>query len=132
MQDRALAGIDALVADEGATFMAAALVVNDCVDDAFDRAGTERELARLSDRYDDRLTPWSFLREEGFGGHSPVDVVQGSRIDAMLESRSGLPITLAALVAHVAERSGQSAHGINFPAIFWCGSGRLWLIPIRW
>lgn len=131
MHDRALAGIDALVADEGATFMAAALVVNDCVYDAFDRAGTERELARLSDRYDDRLTPWSFLREEGFGRHSPEDVVLGSRIDAMLESRSGLPITLAALVAHVAESSGQSAHGINFPGHFLVRVGQALVDPYQ-
>jgi regulator of sirC expression with transglutaminase-like and TPR domain len=131
MQDRALAGIEALLADEGATFMAAALVVNDCICDGFDRVETLRALERLSDRYDDRLTPWSFLRDEGFGGHSPVDVVQGSRIDALLETRSGLPITLAALVSHVAVSSGQKAEGINFPGHFLVRVGQALVDPFQ-
>ena len=83
MRDAALAQLPALAADEGATFMAAALAVNDCVNEAFDRTATEQALKALSDRYDDRLTPWAFLREVGFGGRSPADVVLGSRIDAV-------------------------------------------------
>lgn len=131
MRDAALAQLPALAADEGATFMAAALAVNDCVNEAFDRPATERALKALSDRYDDRLTPWAFLREEGFGGRSPADVVQGSRIDAVLESRAGLPIALAALLAHVAETSGQSAHGLNFPGHFLVRVGQALVDPFQ-
>lgn len=131
MHDRAFAGIEAVVADEGATFMSAALVVNDCVYDGFDRTGTVRALERLSDRYDDRQTPWSYLRDEGFGGHSPADVVQGSRVDALLETRAGLPITLAALVSHVAERAGQSTQGINFPGHFLVRIGQALVDPYQ-
>ncbi len=131
MREGALAALAALAAEEGTTFMAAALAVNDCIVDPFDRAGTEQALERLSGRYDDRQTPWSFLREEGFGGRSPVDVVQGSRIDALLETRSGLPITLAALVAFVAERSGQAAEGINFPGHFLVRVGQALVDPFQ-
>ena len=131
MREGALLELSALAADESTTFMAAALAVNDCVNDDFDLAETERALALLTDRYHDRLTPWSFLREEGFGGRSPVDVVQGSRIDAILETRAGLPIALAALIAHVAERSGQSAHGINFPGHFLVRVGQALVDPFQ-
>ena len=42
-----------------------------------------------------------------------ADVVQGSRIDSVLESRAGLPIALAALLTHVAEGCGRAAEGIQ-------------------
>ncbi len=131
MQDRALALLAELAADENASFMAAALAVNDCIHEGFDRDATEQKLAALSGRYDDRLTPWAFLREEGFGGRSPADVVQGSRIDALLETRSGLPIAMAALVADVAERSGQQAQGINFPGHFLVRIGQALVDPFQ-
>jgi len=131
MREQALLELPALAADEGTSFMAAALAVNDCIHEAFNRTETERTLSRLAERYDDRLTPWSFLREEGFGGRSPADVVQGSRIDALLETRCGLPIAMAALVAHIAEASGQSAQGVNFPGHFLVRVGQALVDPFR-
>ncbi len=131
MREQALLGLSALADDEGTTFMAAALAVNDCISEQFDRAGTLRALDALTERYDDRRTPWSFLQEEGFGGRSPVDVVQGSRIDTLLETRAGLPIALAALIAHVAEVSGQTACGINFPGHFLVQVGQALVDPFQ-
>mgnify|MGYP001828956087 CR=1 FL=1 len=131
MREGALADLSALAANEGATFMAAALAVTDCISEAFDRDATERELEALVRRYDDRLTPWAFLRQERFGGRSPADVVHGSRIDKVLETRSGLPIALAALLAHLAERSGQSAQGINFPGHFLVRVGQALVDPFQ-
>ena len=131
MREGALAELARVAADEGASFMTAALAVTACVHETFDRSGTEAELNRLCDRYDDRLTPWAFLREEGFGGRSPADVVLGSRMDAVLDNRAGLPIALAALLAHVSERSGQSAEGINFPGHFLLRVGQALVDPFQ-
>lgn len=131
MREGALLMLTELAADERTTFMAAALAVNDCIHDGFDRVETERALAALTDRYHDRITPWSFLREAGFGGRSPADVVQGSRIDALLGTRAGLPIALAALIAHVAEQSGQLAYGINFPGHFLVRVGQALVDPFQ-
>ena len=131
MREEALAELSLLAQDEGTTFMAAALAVNDCVYEGFDRQATERDLDALVGRYDDRLTPWAYLRREGFGGRSPADVVQGSRIDALLETQAGLPITLAALLAHLAERSGQPAWGINFPGHFLLRVGQALVDPFQ-
>ena len=131
MREEALAELAHIAADESASFMTAALAVNACISDGFSRADTELKLKALGDRYDDRSTPWAFLREEGFGGRSPADVVQGSRIDAVLESRSGLPIALAALLTHVAEGSGQAAEGINFPGHFLVRVGQALVDPFQ-
>jgi regulator of sirC expression with transglutaminase-like and TPR domain len=131
MREAALADLSSLAQDEGTTFMAAALAVNGCVHEGFDRQATERELDALVGRYDDRLTPWAYLRQEGFGGRSPADVVEGSCIDALLETRAGLPITLAALLAHLAEQTGQPAWGINFPGHFLLRVGQALVDPFQ-
>jgi regulator of sirC expression with transglutaminase-like and TPR domain len=131
MREQALANLEALIAEEGAPFISAALAVNGCVSDTFDRAATEKLLATLAGRYDDRRTPWAFLRDEGFGGRSPADPVAGSCLDTLLETRCGLPITLAALVAFLAEQSGQSAAGINFPGHFLVRVGQALVDPFR-
>ena len=131
MREHALASLSTFAADERATFMGAALLVGDCLTEAFDRPATEAKLQALCDRYDDRLTPWGYLKAEGFGGRSPVDVVQGSRVDVLLETRAGLPITLAALVAHVAEESGQNADGVNFPGHFLVRVGKALVDPFQ-
>ncbi len=119
------------VADESASFMAAALLVGECVAADFDLIGAEARLTELQDRYDDRQTPWTFLREAGFGRRSPADVVSGSRIDVLLETRTGLPITLAALVAYLAGSSGQTAEGINFPGHFLIRVGQALVDPFQ-
>jgi regulator of sirC expression with transglutaminase-like and TPR domain len=131
VREQTLADLESLAAEEGASFISAAMMVNECVADPFDRAGTEQRLAELAGRYDDRITPWKFLQEEGFGGQPPEDVVAGSRLDRVLESRCGLPITLAALIAFLAEESGQEARGINFPGHFLVRVGQALVDPYR-
>jgi len=131
MREQALADLEALVARERAPFISAALVVNGCVSENFDRDETEAALAALANRYDDRQTPWAFLRDEGFGGRSPVDALAGSCLDSLLETRCGLPITLAALVAYLAEQTGQAADGVNFPGHFLVRVGQALVDPFR-
>ena len=105
--------------------------MNECISESFDRADTEERLAALARRYDDHATPWNFLKAEGYGGEAPVDVVEGSRVDSLLETRRGLPITLAALIAFLAEQSGQEAWGINFPGHFLVRVGQALVDPFR-
>jgi regulator of sirC expression with transglutaminase-like and TPR domain len=116
--DSTLTRLENFAADAGATCMDAALMVNRCVDEALDPLPVAASLAALADRYTGRGTPWEFLRAEGFGGGAPADVIAGSRVDTLLETRRGLPITLAALLVYVAGRAGLPAVGINFPGHF--------------
>ncbi len=131
MQPEVLARLGALAAEESASFMSAALMVNECVAETFDRSSTEAALEALARRYDDRETPWRFLKEDGFGGKPPADVIAGSRMDSLLETRRGLPITLAALISYLAEQSGQQTSGINFPGHFLIRVGQALVDPFR-
>lgn len=131
MQETTLEALGEFVVDENATFLGAALLVGRSVAEDFDLPGTEALLVELGARYDDRATPWAFLKEEGFGGRSPADVVAGSRLDLVLKTRSGLPIAVAALVAHLAELSGQPAEGVNFPGHFLIRVGQVLIDPFR-
>lgn len=49
----------------------------------------------------------------------------------LLETRTGLPIALAALVAQVADASGQLAEGINFPGHFLVRVGQALVDPFQ-
>ncbi|HEY5647457.1 MAG TPA: transglutaminase family protein [Pseudomonadales bacterium] len=107
----------ALADDPSATIMDAALAVNACIDEDLDLSAVRRELARLCERCGEGA-PWQVLKSERFAGLPPQDVVAGSRMDAVLESRRGLPITLAVLIAHLAAAAGMEARGVNFPGHF--------------
>ena len=118
MRDSALDRLAALAENDSTPFMEAALAVNACIDDAFDEGLTRERLDDLAERHGGRGAAWEFLEAEGFGGGPPVDMMAGSRIDTLLETRRGLPITLAALIAHLAQKAGLRAEGINFPGHF--------------
>lgn len=107
----------ALADDASATIMDAALAVSACIDEDLDLSAVRRELVRLCERCGDSA-PWQFLHSEGFAGLPPADVVAGSRMDAVLASHRGLPITVAALIAHLAAAAGREARGVNFPGHF--------------
>lgn len=116
--------IGAFAADPGARALEAALIVGLCLDEHFDADAVQRSLARIAERCDDASPPWDHLRHMGFGvggAHAPPgsdDVPTLSRIDCLLESGHGLPITLGTLLIYLAERTGQRAVGINFPGHF--------------
>jgi regulator of sirC expression with transglutaminase-like and TPR domain len=116
--------IGAFASDPSGTALEAAFIIGLCLDERFDADAVERELARIAGRYDDGMPPWEHLRRLGFGtgdAHSLSgndDVPTLSRIDCLLESGRGLPITLGTLLIYLAEHVGQRAVGINFPGHF--------------
>ncbi len=130
MRDTTIARLSSVLDDPQATIMDAALAVNVCIDEDLDEAGVRDRLATLAARYGGTGEPWTFLREVGFGGEPPSDVVAGSRIDALLHSGRGLPITLAVLIAELAGSAGIEARGINFPGHFLVRVGQTLVDPL--
>lgn len=56
---------------------------------------------------------------EGFAGNrAHYDDFRNSFLNAVLERRLGIPITLALLYIEVARRAGVEAHGVSFPGHF--------------
>jgi regulator of sirC expression with transglutaminase-like and TPR domain len=56
---------------------------------------------------------------DGFvGNRAHYDDFRNSFLNAVLERRLGIPITLALLYIEVARRAGVEAHGVNFPGHF--------------
>lgn len=82
-----------------------------------DQAATR--LARLPfEARVDALATFLF-EEEGFAGnHTHYDDPRNSCLNAVLERRQGIPISLSVLYLAVAERAGLDAAGINFPGHF--------------
>lgn len=130
MRDSSLARLAAVAGNPAATLLDAALAVNVCIDEDLNEAAVREAVARLAARYAAAGEPWQFLRDAGFGGQPPADVVAGSRIDALLESRRGLPITLAVLVAELAASAGLEAQGVNFPGHFLVRVGQTLVDPL--
>jgi regulator of sirC expression with transglutaminase-like and TPR domain len=72
----------------------------------------ERDCPRHAD-------PWRFLHERGFrGNEADYGSLDNSRLDCVLDTRRGIPISLAVVLIHLARRLGRNAHGINFPGHF--------------
>ena len=76
-------------------------------------AGDASALLRL------RLLNRFFFQELGFAGNvNNYYDRRNSLLPAVLESRRGIPITLAVLYIEMAEQAGLKAHGISFPGHF--------------
>ena len=106
MHNSTLQLVGEFAGDENASAMGAAVLISRCLDEALDPSVIDARLRELAARYQsDDGEPWLFLGREGFGGAEQLDVTDGSRIDAVLETRKGLPITLGILLeigrAHV-------------------------------
>jgi len=66
-----------------------------------------------------RLLNHYFFQELGFAGNvNNYYDRRNSLLPAVLESRRGIPITLAVLYAEIAAQAGLQAHGISFPGHF--------------
>jgi regulator of sirC expression with transglutaminase-like and TPR domain len=59
-----------------------------------------------------------YLHGAGFSGAEAYYHVDNSSLARVLESRRGIPITLALVVLGIAERLGLAGRGINFPRHF--------------
>jgi len=85
----------------------------------------ELDLARLHEHAADLVNacsrprePWIFLREQGFQGSRGDSLLATSRLDNVLATRSGIPISLGVLLIHLARAQGCETWGINFPGHF--------------
>lgn len=96
-----------------------ALLVGRAIAPDFDTAWCRAEFARLAagaGRHALELV--GHLRALGFGGARDYYRVANSSLEEVLRTRRGIPISLAMVVAGVAEQGGMVAVGINFPRHF--------------
>ena len=105
-------------ASDQASAMEAALLINECLEENLASEPLRARLGEIAQGYDGRHPPWQYLRDLGYGGGRDVEVPNGSRIDYLLASREGLPITLGTLLIHVSRSAGLDARGVNFPGRF--------------
>jgi len=95
------------------------ILVNRLLAPELDIAHVRSSLSELESAYRPPQSPWEFLEEQGFGGNGDdYGALDNSRLDRLLETRSGIPISLAVLLIHLARRVGFTAEGINFPGHF--------------
>ncbi len=119
-------------ADPAAEEFDAALLVNCAVDSAADLAEVRIRTGRLVESCTNIKAPWVYLRDAGFGGNPDASgVVVESRLDKLLETKRGLPISLGVLLIHVAKKLGHRAVGVNFPGHFLVRVGKQLVDPHR-
>jgi regulator of sirC expression with transglutaminase-like and TPR domain len=113
---RAFAG---LAADPHADASAAALLVARLIEPGLDVPRVRDSLDQLAAMCPATLEPWEYLGRLGFRGNSAdYGALANSRLDRVLETRQGIPITLAVVLLHVARAAGRAATGVNFPGHF--------------
>ena len=98
-----------------------ALIVASIIDKDAEVDWARRELDRLAADFGpgDAGHICDELRRLGFqGAGRNYYAVNNSRLDSVLRSKRGIPISLAMVVAGVARRIGLSTEGVNFPRHF--------------
>lgn len=97
----------------------AALLVGRAIAKDFDAAWCRAELDRLAAEAGRSAAEVAgYLKRLGFAGADDYYRVANSSLVAVLQSRRGIPISLAMVLIGVAERCGLPAVGINFPQHF--------------
>jgi regulator of sirC expression with transglutaminase-like and TPR domain len=118
MDEELLNEFERSAADPATDEVRIAILVARTLDPAVRGESVRSELDVLSGRCGSRL-PWEFLREEGFAGNElDYAALDNSNLAWVLQSRRGIPITLAIVLIHVARAAGRSATGLNFPGHF--------------
>ncbi|MCB1748831.1 MAG: hypothetical protein H6977_13630 [Gammaproteobacteria bacterium] len=101
--------------------VAGGLLVARIIDPATDAAWVNDELDRHAAAVAapaDAAALVEYLHGAGFSGAEAYYQVDNSSLVRVLESRRGIPITLALVVLGIAGRLGLSGRGINFPRHF--------------
>jgi regulator of sirC expression with transglutaminase-like and TPR domain len=105
--------------------LTAALLVATLLSPSLDVARVRQMLGELHDRFvragsqpSDVAALVAFLRDEGFKMTDDPSSLDASRIDEVLTSRRGIPITLAIPYLMVGRAAGLTTQGINFPGHF--------------
>ena len=131
----ALSALDyfaALVAEDASfPLLEAAVAIAQDDDPTLDVQGVLARVDELAHRLKSRIPPDAaplqrlrllnhyFFQELGFAGNvNNYYDRRNSLLPAVLESRRGIPITLAVLYAEIAAQAGLQAHGISFPGHF--------------
>jgi len=83
----------------------------DCIRPPVQAASTDAERVAL-------LNHALFVNEGFTGNRTDYGDPENSFLDAVLERRTGIPITLSVLYVEIARRLGLDAHGIGFPGHF--------------
>ena len=97
----------------------AALLVGRAIAKDFDASWCRAELDRLAaEAGRSAAEVAAYLQRLGFAGADDYYRVANSSLVAVLQSRRGIPISLAMVLIGVAERCGLTAVGINFPQHF--------------
>jgi len=117
--------------------LGAALLVAGTLDPSVDEGGVRTELAELGDRFATRVSQEGaaqsladFLRDEGFKASDNLQNLDASRIDKVLSSRRGIPITLSIPYLMVGRASGMTTQGINFPGHFLLSADGVLIDPL--
>ncbi len=88
---------------------------------------------RLSARFAQQPAPQTladFLREEGFKATDNLQSLEASRIDKVLSSHRGIPITLSIPYLMVGRALGMTTQGINFPGHFLLSANGVLIDPL--
>jgi regulator of sirC expression with transglutaminase-like and TPR domain len=105
--------------DDAADELQAACLVAQTLEPKLDFRDLQRRLGVLVDDCDNADEPWLYLQEIGFvGNEDDYAAVENSRIDLVVQSKCGIPITLGVVLLHVARQLGHTTHGVNFPGHF--------------
>ncbi len=72
-----------------------------------------------------------FLRDEGFKASDSLHSLDASRIDKVLSSHRGIPITLSIPYLIVGRALGMTTQGINFPGHFLLSANGALIDPLR-
>ena len=117
--------------------MSAALLVARLLEPSVDEARVRRMLIDLCDRFVVQVphgvapaTLTAFLRDEGFKGADDLQSLDASRIDVVLASRRGIPITLSIPYLMVGRALGMKTRGINFPGHFLLSADDVLIDPL--
>lgn len=117
--------------DDSFPLFEAALAIAQDADPALDLGGTQAEVDELAARLQRRLAPDAsgvqklrllnhfFYRELGFAGNiNDYYNPENSYLHRVLQTRRGIPISLAVLYMELAQHVGLSVKGISFPGHF--------------
>ncbi len=119
MHQKLIERFELFAADPAAEEFDAALLVNCAVDSSADLAEVREQTRKLVETCTNMASPWVYLRDAGFGGNvDATDVVVASRLDKLLETKRGLPMSLGVLLIHLSKKLGHRAEGVNFPGHF--------------
>lgn len=72
-----------------------------------------------------------YMRREGFRAAENPHALEASRIDLVLSSRRGIPITLSIPYLMVGRASGMTTRGINFPGHFLLSADDVLIDPLN-